>query len=99
MSYSFYPLFIPPLKLYLLRGANAIQLSFEFPHFLSPHTPQSAILKYLNKVICCDLTFGRQEAADAGLSHGQDTFQGISDCIKKTAEFHKTFWNIPIFLQ
>lgn len=31
---------------------------FEFPHFLCLHVPQSAILKYSNRVICCDRTFG-----------------------------------------
>lgn len=31
---------------------------FEFPHFLEAHVQQPAILKYSNRVICCDRTFG-----------------------------------------
>lgn len=35
---------------------------FEFPHFFNPYVVQSAILKYSNRVICCDLTFGGRKA-------------------------------------
>lgn len=44
-----------------IRNIQSHDKWFEFPHFLNPHVPQSAILKYSNMVICCDRTFGARK--------------------------------------
>lgn len=55
---------------------------FGLSHFLDAHVQQSAILKYLNRVICCDRTLGERNPLMLLLLMDSTRSSSISDGVK-----------------